>query len=52
MEMHCIPQSEVFSLIRHAGCELLEIREDNSIGRLGEWVSNTFVVRRPTRTGV
>jgi SAM-dependent methyltransferase len=47
MEMHCIPQSEVFSLIDEAQCHLLEVDEDNAIGRIGSWISNIFVVRRP-----
>ena len=49
MEMHCIPQSEVFLLIAEAHCKMLELREDRSIGRLGQWISNTFVVQRPAR---
>jgi SAM-dependent methyltransferase len=48
MEMHCIPQSEVFKLIVEAHCKILEVREDRSIGRLGQWISNTFVVERLT----
>jgi hypothetical protein len=46
MEMHCLPQAVIFELISAAGCELLEVREDGSIGRVGQWISNTFVVRR------
>jgi SAM-dependent methyltransferase len=46
MEMHCIPQHEVFAVIADAQCQLLEVREDNSIGRHGSWVSNTFVAKR------
>lgn len=46
MEMHCIPQAEVFRLASEAKCQILEVREDNSIGRLGTWISNTFVVKR------
>ncbi len=46
MEMHCIPQQEVFSLIAVSGCEALEVREDNSVGWSGSWISNTFVVRK------
>jgi SAM-dependent methyltransferase len=47
MEMHCIPQPSVFSLIADAGCHLLEVDDDNAIGRFGSWISNTFVIRRP-----
>jgi SAM-dependent methyltransferase len=52
MEMHCIPQPEVFSLIADAGCHLLEVDEDNAIGRFGSWISNTFVIRRPATKSV
>lgn len=50
MEMHCIPQREVFSIIEEAGLNLLEVREDGSTGRPGEWLSNTFVVERIATT--
>jgi SAM-dependent methyltransferase len=46
MEMHALPQSVVFELIADANCRLLEIREDGSVGRVGQWISNTFVVER------
>ena len=45
MEMHVIPQAEVFSLIKKANCELLEVREDGAVGRIGKWISNTFIVK-------
>jgi SAM-dependent methyltransferase len=45
MEMHCIPQREVFSLIADADCRLLEIR-GSTFGRRRNWISNTFVVQR------
>ncbi len=46
IEMHCIPQAEVFSLILKADCKILEVREDTAVGRYGQWISNTFVVQR------
>jgi SAM-dependent methyltransferase len=46
IEMHCIPQQAVFALIAEAGCRVLEVREDDSIGNHGQWISNTFIVRR------
>ena len=49
LEMHCIPQSEIFSAIAEADCKLLEVREDGSTGLPGRWISNTFVVQRPGR---
>jgi hypothetical protein len=46
MEMHRIPQPEIFSLIVNTGCRVMEVREDNCIGRQGSWISNTFIVKR------
>jgi SAM-dependent methyltransferase len=46
IEMHCIPQQTVFSLIAEADCRVLEVREDGWIGAPGRWISNTFVVQR------
>jgi SAM-dependent methyltransferase len=48
IELHCMPQPEVFKAINAAGCEVLEVREDRAIGKPG-WVSNTFVVERRPR---
>jgi SAM-dependent methyltransferase len=47
MEMHCIPQQEVFSLAADEDCRVLEAREDGAVGWLGRWISNTFVIQRP-----
>jgi SAM-dependent methyltransferase len=49
IEMHCFPQREAFALIASAHCNLLEVAEDTAVGRYGEWVSNTFVVQRPSQ---
>jgi tRNA (mo5U34)-methyltransferase len=49
LELHCVPQSEVFRAISAAECEVLEVREDSSLGR-PTWVSNVFVVKRPNRS--
>lgn len=46
MQMHCLPQFAIFSLVREAGCQVLEIREENSVGS-ELFLSNTFVVHRP-----
>jgi SAM-dependent methyltransferase len=48
MEMHCLPQHEIFALARARQCEILEVFEDNMTGRPELYVSNTFVIRRPT----
>lgn len=46
MEMHCLPQQQVFELIALERCVLLEVWEDNSTGAPTRFVSNTFVVRK------
>jgi SAM-dependent methyltransferase len=46
MEMHCLPQPEVFAAIAAAGCEPVEVREDDSTGDT-RFISNVFFVRRP-----
>jgi len=44
MEMHCLPQAEIFALVAEARCTILEVRED---GRTGPGnLSNMFVVQR------
>jgi len=48
MQMHCLPQEKVFSLIAEADCVPLEVREDNATGAADKYISNTFVVRRNT----
>ena len=47
MEMHCLPQREVFSLAAAAGCLLIEVREDRTIERHRECLGNLFVIGRP-----
>jgi SAM-dependent methyltransferase len=51
MEMHCLPQPEVFAAIAAAGCEPVEVREDDSTGD-ARYISNVFIVRRPPSTAV
>lgn len=46
MEMHCIPQSEVFQLLQEANCILREVQPDGFIGNHGIWISNTFLAGR------
>lgn len=45
MQMHCIPQDAVFSIIAEEDCKLLDVREDNRTGS-DRFISNTFVVRK------
>lgn len=46
MEMHCLPQHAVYSLVSSENCEILEVREDGFTGYSHHFVSNTFVVRK------
>ncbi|MBE2259449.1 MAG: class I SAM-dependent methyltransferase [Rhodobacteraceae bacterium] len=46
MQMHCLPQEKVFSLIAETNCVPLEVREDNATGAADKYISNTFVVRK------
>ena len=45
--MHYLPQRHIFRLVRDAGCEVLEVREDDWVGRRHVELSNTFLLRRP-----
>ena len=47
MEMHCLPQREIFRIAAEAGCRVLEVREEYSTGRIGTDVSNLLVIQRP-----
>jgi SAM-dependent methyltransferase len=46
MQMHCLPQDVLFSIIAEEQCTLLSVREDNATGEPDRFISNTFVVRR------
>ena len=45
MQAHCLPQWKVFRLIEECAGIVLEVREDDAVGR-GDSLSNVFVVRR------
>lgn len=46
MEMHVFPQSEIFKIVSHEGCQMVEVLEDGRTGfNYGER-SNTFVIRK------
>ena len=49
MEMHSIPQTEVFRLIAEAGCDVLEVRENMVASGPRGVLSTIFVVRRPAQ---
>ena len=46
IQMHCIPQMEVFRIVDLAGCRVLECREDTAAGDSNQILSNTFIVQR------
>lgn len=46
MQMHCLPQAQIFKLISDANCMMLEVREDNWTGAPDTYISNTFVVQK------
>jgi SAM-dependent methyltransferase len=46
MQMHCIPQEAIFSIIAAEKCTLLNVREDTSTGAPDRFISNTFIIRR------
>lgn len=46
IEMHYVPQRHVFEVIEAAGCSVLEVREDDWVGRRDRELSNTFLVRK------
>lgn len=47
LEMHFLPQSDVFKVIRETGCVCLEVREDGMVGDEDQMLSNTFIIQRP-----
>jgi SAM-dependent methyltransferase len=47
LEMHFLPQYEIFKIIRETGCVCLEVREDGMVGDEDQMLSNTFIIKRP-----
>jgi len=49
IEMHALPQAEIFALAAGAGLSVLEVRDDSHVatGRPGQFLSHSFVLRRP-----
>ncbi len=43
-KVHCLPQHVLFELVQRAGCDILEIREDSSLGETT--VSNRLLLRK------
>ena len=46
MEMHVLPQSQIFGLATRAGCVPIEVQPDGCAG-MPYWVSNTFLFAKP-----
>ena len=46
IEMHFVPQRRIFRIASETGCEVLEVREDDWVGRRHVELSNTFLLRR------
>lgn len=46
VEMHYLPQRHVFRLAHEHGCDVLEVREDDWVGRREVELSNTFLLRK------
>jgi SAM-dependent methyltransferase len=46
LEMHFLPQHEIFKTVAEAGCRCLEIREDGMVGEEDKMLSNTFVIQK------
>lgn len=46
MEMHCLPQRDLFQIVREAGANILDVRENGDIGNYGRWVSNIILVAK------
>jgi SAM-dependent methyltransferase len=45
MEMHALPQKEVYRIIRQCRCSLLEVREDSATGS-SAMISQSFLVKK------
>jgi 2-polyprenyl-3-methyl-5-hydroxy-6-metoxy-1,4-benzoquinol methylase len=46
MEMHFLPQYEIFKVINESNCHILEIREDAMVGSEDTMLSNTFLIQK------
>lgn len=46
LEMHYLPQPDVFRIMTQAGCHLLEVREDGMVGAEDQMLSNTFLFQK------
>ncbi len=46
LEMHFLPQSDVFEIISQSNCHCLEVREDGMVGDEDKMLSNTFLIQK------
>ena len=46
LEMHFLPQQEVFKIIQSSGCLCLEVREDGMVGDEDKMLSNSYVIQK------
>ena len=46
LEMHFLPQYEIFKIIDLSGSRCLEVREDGMVGNEEKMLSNTFLIQK------
>lgn len=46
LEMHFLPQADVFALTQAEGCDCMEVREDGMVGDEDKMLSNTFLFQK------
>ena len=46
LEMHFLPQYEIFKIIELGNCLCLEVREDGMVGSDSQMLSNTFLIQK------
>lgn len=46
LEMHFLPQKEIFRVINESNCICLEMREDSMVGDEVEMLSNSFLIKK------
>ena len=46
MEIHFVPQQEIFKLFDRHAMSPIEVRQDHCIGNYDRWLSNTFLARK------
>ena len=50
LEMHFLPQFEIFRIVAESDCICLEIREDSMVGDEDKMLSNTFLIQKRSNT--